>query len=81
MSVDIIPSNGGEVVGCSNGEWAAICAMGAEFNICPRWNGNHDCGVEYSSSDLRMLAKRARQIGSAAEYLDALADSGGATIS
>ena len=80
MTVSLTAPNGNEQ-NVSNGEWGAITAMGKAFGVLDdAWSGS--CGpVRYTQGQLVELAQRAKQIGRAANYLEWLAESGGAELS
>jgi hypothetical protein len=81
VSVSLTPINGGDEVSISNGEWLALTRLAASFGekVTP-WNQCHD-PQSYSPEELRSIAIRVEQIKDAADWLNELADNGGANLS
>ncbi len=80
MSVQLTSPNGYEE-STSNGQWLAMTSLAEAFgeNV-PQWNGHHD-EVIYTPEQLRAMATRIEQLDGSPEWLRALADAGGATLS
>lgn len=81
MSVSLTPIKGGDEVSISNGEWLALTRFAHAFGESVKpWDGTHD-EKTYSPEELRAIAERVAQIKDAADWLNELADNGGAKLS
>lgn len=70
-----------ESIHISNGEWAALTAFAKHFGEdVPTWNGCHDA-TRYTPEQLRAIATRLEQVKTAPEWLNWLAENGGAELS